>query len=97
MSTGSGLQIFVQLISIESGWFKTDAHTMFCCSIMMDLPFISLPGNSVSEELELILPEDVIEGSARASVSVLGKTLGQIKELCNYKVFFLLCTTYNHP
>ncbi|KAI4893875.1 hypothetical protein NFI96_029753 [Prochilodus magdalenae] len=31
-------------------------------------------GSSVSEELELLLPEDVIEGSARASVSVLGKT-----------------------
>ncbi|XP_017346260.1 alpha-2-macroglobulin [Ictalurus punctatus] len=34
-------------------------------------------GNSVSEELELILPEDVIEGSARASVSVLGDILGR--------------------
>ncbi|XP_036454018.1 alpha-2-macroglobulin-like [Colossoma macropomum] len=34
-------------------------------------------GNSVSEEMELILPEDVIEGSARASVSVLGDILGR--------------------
>ncbi|XP_072548194.1 alpha-2-macroglobulin-like [Salminus brasiliensis] len=34
-------------------------------------------GNSVSEELELTLPEDVIEGSARASVSVLGDILGR--------------------
>ncbi|KAL7831783.1 hypothetical protein AOLI_G00293310 [Acnodon oligacanthus] len=34
-------------------------------------------GNSVSEEMELILPEDVIEGSARASVSVLGDVLGR--------------------
>uniref|UniRef100_A0A3B4D402 Uncharacterized protein n=1 Tax=Pygocentrus nattereri TaxID=42514 RepID=A0A3B4D402_PYGNA len=34
-------------------------------------------GNSVSEELELVLPEDVIEGSARASVSVLGDILGR--------------------
>ncbi|XP_047017186.1 alpha-2-macroglobulin isoform X2 [Ictalurus punctatus] len=34
-------------------------------------------GNIVSEELELILPEDVIEGSARASVSVLGDILGR--------------------
>ncbi|TTO95313.1 Alpha-2-macroglobulin [Bagarius yarrelli] len=34
-------------------------------------------GNGVSEELELILPEDVIEGSARASVSVLGDILGR--------------------
>ncbi|XP_017537977.1 alpha-2-macroglobulin-like [Pygocentrus nattereri] len=34
-------------------------------------------GNSVSEELELVVPEDVIEGSARASVSVLGDILGR--------------------
>uniref|UniRef100_A0A3B4CJL1 Alpha-2-macroglobulin-like n=1 Tax=Pygocentrus nattereri TaxID=42514 RepID=A0A3B4CJL1_PYGNA len=34
-------------------------------------------GNSVSEEMELVLPEDVIEGSARASFSVLGDILGR--------------------
>ncbi|XP_060754040.1 alpha-2-macroglobulin-like [Neoarius graeffei] len=34
-------------------------------------------GNSVSEEPELILPQDVIEGSARASVSVIGDILGR--------------------
>ncbi|XP_072548192.1 alpha-2-macroglobulin-like protein 1 isoform X1 [Salminus brasiliensis] len=34
-------------------------------------------GNSVSEELELTLPEDVIVGSTRASVSVLGDILGR--------------------
>uniref|UniRef100_A0AAY5EJF4 Uncharacterized protein n=1 Tax=Electrophorus electricus TaxID=8005 RepID=A0AAY5EJF4_ELEEL len=34
-------------------------------------------GSSVSEELELTLPEDVVEGSARASVSVLGDILGR--------------------
>ncbi|KAG9265131.1 alpha-2-macroglobulin-like [Astyanax mexicanus] len=34
-------------------------------------------GNSVSEELELTLPEDVIGGSARASLSVLGDILGR--------------------
>uniref|UniRef100_A0A8B9KEV8 Alpha-2-macroglobulin-like n=1 Tax=Astyanax mexicanus TaxID=7994 RepID=A0A8B9KEV8_ASTMX len=34
-------------------------------------------GNSVSEELELTLPGDVIEGSAQASVSVLGDILGR--------------------
>ncbi|XP_058269867.1 alpha-2-macroglobulin-like isoform X1 [Hemibagrus wyckioides] len=33
-------------------------------------------GNSVSEEFELTLPEDLIEGSARASVSVLGDIIG---------------------
>ncbi|KAL7848740.1 hypothetical protein SRHO_G00203630 [Serrasalmus rhombeus] len=38
---------------------------------------VSLTGNSVSEEMELVLPEDVIEGSARASVSVLGDILGR--------------------
>lgn len=40
----------------------------------MELTFILFTGNSVSEELELILPEDVIAGSAQAFVSVLGKT-----------------------
>ncbi|XP_037402274.1 alpha-2-macroglobulin-like [Pygocentrus nattereri] len=34
-------------------------------------------GNSVLEELELVLPEDVIKGSARASLSVLGDILGR--------------------
>ncbi|KAI5630560.1 alpha-2-macroglobulin-like isoform X2 [Silurus asotus] len=34
-------------------------------------------GNSVSEELQLILPENIIQGSARASVSVLGDILGR--------------------
>ncbi|KAI5098853.1 alpha-2-macroglobulin-like isoform X1, partial [Silurus meridionalis] len=34
-------------------------------------------GNSVSEELQLILPENIIQGSARASVSVLGDMLGR--------------------
>ncbi|KAL6471076.1 hypothetical protein MHYP_G00197260 [Metynnis hypsauchen] len=33
--------------------------------------------NSVSEEMELALPEDVIKGSTRASVSVLGDILGR--------------------
>ncbi|XP_058265642.1 alpha-2-macroglobulin-like isoform X2 [Hemibagrus wyckioides] len=39
--------------------------------------FFCPDGTSVSEELELILPEDVIEGSVRASVSVLGEILGR--------------------
>jgi len=30
-------------------------------------------GESLSEEVDLTLPKDVIEGSARASVSVIGK------------------------
>ncbi|KAI4885480.1 hypothetical protein NFI96_027047 [Prochilodus magdalenae] len=34
-------------------------------------------GNSVSEKLELLLPENVIKGSGRASVSVLGDILGR--------------------
>uniref|UniRef100_A0A4W4F2Y2 Alpha-macroglobulin receptor-binding domain-containing protein n=1 Tax=Electrophorus electricus TaxID=8005 RepID=A0A4W4F2Y2_ELEEL len=34
-------------------------------------------GDSVSEELELSIPEDVVEGSAKASVSVLGDILGR--------------------
>ncbi|XP_058269384.1 alpha-2-macroglobulin-like isoform X5 [Hemibagrus wyckioides] len=44
---------------------------------MKSLSWLFCPdGTSVSEELELILPEDVIEGSMRASVSVLGDILG---------------------
>uniref|UniRef100_A0AAR2IJ51 Uncharacterized protein n=1 Tax=Pygocentrus nattereri TaxID=42514 RepID=A0AAR2IJ51_PYGNA len=38
---------------------------------------VCFTGNSVSEEMELVLPEDVIEGSARASFSVLGDILGR--------------------
>ncbi|XP_058269380.1 alpha-2-macroglobulin-like isoform X1 [Hemibagrus wyckioides] len=45
---------------------------------MKSLSWLFCPdGTSVSEELELILPEDVIEGSMRASVSVLGDILGR--------------------
>lgn len=40
-----------------------------------------LTGNSVSEEFELTLPEDVVEGSARASISVLGKTKKCFKKM----------------
>lgn len=81
MSTGSGLPFFFFLAdsfielftSTYLFWFKIDAHNVVLLS-KMELPFNSLTGNSVSEELELTYPEDVIEGSARASVSVLGKT-----------------------
>ncbi|MCI4385783.1 hypothetical protein PGIGA_G00054680 [Pangasianodon gigas] len=52
------------LIVQAEGTEKTKSQSWLLCP----------QGNSVSEELELILPEDVIEGSARASVSVLGKT-----------------------
>ncbi|XP_032872488.1 alpha-2-macroglobulin-like [Amblyraja radiata] len=34
------------------------------------------PGQSVTEEIELQVPEDVVEGSARASVTVLGDLMG---------------------
>lgn len=59
----------------KTGWI-TDAlmHTIFYCLITVKVHFVLHTGNSVSEELELILPEDVIKGSARASVSVLGMT-----------------------
>ncbi|XP_060799865.1 alpha-2-macroglobulin-like [Neoarius graeffei] len=54
------------LIVQAEGTEKTKSQTWLLCP----------QGNSVSEELELTLPEDVIEGSARASVSVFGDILG---------------------
>ncbi|XP_053503783.1 alpha-2-macroglobulin [Ictalurus furcatus] len=55
------------LIVQAEGTEKTKSQSWLLCP----------QGSSVSEELELILPEDVIEGSARASVSVLGDILGR--------------------
>ncbi|XP_053502368.1 alpha-2-macroglobulin isoform X2 [Ictalurus furcatus] len=55
------------LIVQAEGTEKTKSQSWLLCP----------QGNSVSEELELTLPEDFIEGSARASVSVLGDILGR--------------------
>ncbi|XP_036453856.1 alpha-2-macroglobulin-like protein 1 isoform X1 [Colossoma macropomum] len=55
------------LIVQAEGTEKTKSQSWLLCP----------QGNSVSEELELVLPADVIEGSARASVSVLGDILGR--------------------
>ncbi|XP_046718535.1 alpha-2-macroglobulin-like [Silurus meridionalis] len=55
------------LIVQPEGTEKTKSQSWLLCP----------QGSSVSEELELTLPEDVIEGSARASVSVLGDILGR--------------------
>ncbi|XP_027031012.2 alpha-2-macroglobulin-like [Tachysurus fulvidraco] len=55
------------LIVKAEGTEKTKSQSWLLCP----------QGNSVSEELELILPEDVIKGSSRASVSVLGDILGR--------------------
>ncbi|XP_060743878.1 alpha-2-macroglobulin-like isoform X1 [Tachysurus vachellii] len=55
------------LIVKAEGTEKTKSQSWLLCP----------QGNSVSEELELTLPEDVIKGSARASVSVLGDILGR--------------------
>ncbi|KAL7831784.1 hypothetical protein AOLI_G00293320 [Acnodon oligacanthus] len=55
------------LLVQAEGTEKTESQSWLLCP----------QGNSVSEELELVLPEDVIEGSARASVSVLGDVLGR--------------------
>ncbi|XP_058269792.1 alpha-2-macroglobulin-like isoform X1 [Hemibagrus wyckioides] len=54
------------LIVQAEGTEKTTSQSWLLCP----------QGNSVSEVLELTLPEDVIGGSARASVSVLGDILG---------------------
>ncbi|XP_036453897.1 alpha-2-macroglobulin-like isoform X2 [Colossoma macropomum] len=55
------------LIVQAEGTEKTKSQSWLLCP----------QGNSVSEELELVLPADVIDGSARASVSVLGDILGR--------------------
>ncbi|XP_060799864.1 alpha-2-macroglobulin-like isoform X2 [Neoarius graeffei] len=55
------------LIVQAEGTEKTKSQSWLLCP----------QGNSVSEELALTLPEDVIVGSARASVSVLGDILGR--------------------
>ncbi|XP_047676889.1 alpha-2-macroglobulin-like [Tachysurus fulvidraco] len=56
-----------RLIVKAEGTEKTKSQSWLLCP----------KGNSVSEELELILPEDIIVGSAQASVSVLGDILGR--------------------
>ncbi|KAM9468692.1 alpha-2-macroglobulin-like isoform 1-T1 [Clarias gariepinus] len=55
------------LIVQAEGNEKTRSQTWLLCP----------QGKSVSEELELNLPENAIQGSARASVSVLGDILGR--------------------
>ncbi|KAG7322068.1 hypothetical protein KOW79_014926 [Hemibagrus wyckioides] len=55
------------LIVQAEGTEKTKSQSWLLCP----------QGNSVSEELELTLPENVIAGSSRASVSVLGDILGR--------------------
>ncbi|KAK3560861.1 hypothetical protein QTP86_022612 [Hemibagrus guttatus] len=64
---GSIDTVIRSLIVQAEGTEKTASQSWLLCP----------QGNSVSEELELTLPEDVIEGSARASVSVLGDILGR--------------------
>ncbi|XP_051966606.1 alpha-2-macroglobulin-like [Xyrauchen texanus] len=55
------------LLVQAEGTEKTETHSWLMCS----------KGNSLSEEVNLTLPEDVIEGSARSAVSVLGDILGR--------------------
>lgn len=42
-------------------------HVLFCLFLF--------PGEALTEEIELLLPENVIDGSARASLSVLGNQI----------------------
>ncbi|XP_065137324.1 alpha-2-macroglobulin-like isoform X5 [Paramisgurnus dabryanus] len=55
------------LLVQAEGTEKTETHSWLLCP----------KGNSLSEELDLTLPKDVIEGSARSSVSVIGDILGR--------------------
>lgn len=50
--------------------------------------FLSLTGNSVLEQSELTLPENVIEGSVRAFVSVLGKRENVRDKICRLKAHY---------
>ncbi|XP_056122721.1 alpha-2-macroglobulin-like [Rhinichthys klamathensis goyatoka] len=54
------------LLVQAEGTEKTETHSWFLCP----------KGDSLSEEVALTLPKDVIEGSARSSVSVIGDILG---------------------
>ncbi|XP_059930638.1 alpha-2-macroglobulin-like [Gadus macrocephalus] len=55
------------LIVKAEGTEQTKTHNILLCP----------KGESLQEQVELSLPEDVIQGSARASVSVLGDILGR--------------------
>ncbi|XP_056612289.1 alpha-2-macroglobulin-like isoform X1 [Triplophysa dalaica] len=55
------------LLVQAEGTEKTETHSWLLCPM----------GNSLSEDLDLTLPKDVIEGSARSSVSVIGDILGR--------------------
>ncbi|KAK2881134.1 hypothetical protein Q8A67_018402 [Cirrhinus molitorella] len=55
------------LLVQAEGTEKTDTYSWLLCP----------KGDSLSEEVDLTLPKDVIEGSARSSVSVIGDILGR--------------------
>ncbi|XP_067306995.1 alpha-2-macroglobulin-like [Pseudorasbora parva] len=55
------------LLVQAEGTEKTETHSWLLCP----------NGDSLSEEVTLTLPKDVIEGSARSSVSVIGDILGR--------------------
>ncbi|XP_056612215.1 alpha-2-macroglobulin-like [Triplophysa dalaica] len=55
------------LLVQAEGTEKTETHSWLLCP----------KDNGLSEELDLTLPKDVIEGSARSSVSVIGDILGR--------------------
>ncbi|XP_073718646.1 alpha-2-macroglobulin [Misgurnus anguillicaudatus] len=62
------LDIVTRSLLVQAeGTEKTETHSWLLCP----------KGNSLSEELDLTLPKDVIEGSARSSVSVIGDILGR--------------------
>ncbi|KAL1260696.1 hypothetical protein QQF64_008523, partial [Cirrhinus molitorella] len=56
-----------RLLVQAEGTEKTDTYSWLLCP----------KGDSLSEEVDLTLPKDVIEGSARSSVSVIGDILGR--------------------
>ncbi|KAL1260697.1 hypothetical protein QQF64_008524 [Cirrhinus molitorella] len=62
------IDVVTQSLLVQpEGTEKTETYSWLLCP----------KGDSLSEEVDLILPKDVIEGSARSSVSVIGDILGR--------------------
>ncbi len=64
----------LQLVTVSKGFVCRQYLASQCISADHSYVYLSLwfIGDSLSEEVDLTLPKDVIEGSARSSVSVIG-------------------------
>ncbi len=64
----------LQLVTVSKGFVCRQYLASQCISADHSYVYLSLwfIGDSLSEEVDLTIPKDVIEGSARSSVSVIG-------------------------